>query len=151
MRPTSNQSFAFTARGRRAGSACASGRSRLLLLAVRSDELAHAVGLLRAFADPVVHPGQIQSELRLATSRDGVEETHLLEARTALPLAAIRHDDMIEGLVAASAPRETYGYHGSLKSVTGSKKSADSTQSALPAEAHVFACPTARREEPQPG
>src|SRR5581483_8945367 len=81
------------------------------LLPIRRDQRAHPVGLLRTFADPIIDPRKIQLDLRLAAPSDGIEESHVLQAQTALPLAAVGHYDVVKGLVAPTAPRQTYGYH----------------------------------------
>jgi hypothetical protein len=35
----------------------------------------------------------------------------VLQAQTALALAAVGHDDVIEGLIRPTAPRQAYRYH----------------------------------------
>src|SRR5262252_8244144 len=122
MRPSSIHSTAAprdarcTARRRRA-----SGRR---LLPIGGHEAAHPVGGLRALPDPVVDARQIELELLLPATGNRVEKAHVLEARAALALAAIGHDDVIEGLVARPAPRQANGYHGriALKSCSGLRK-----------------------------
>ena len=103
------------------------------LLAVAGDQRAHAVGGLRALADPVVDARQIELQLRVLAARDRVEVPHVLEARAALALAAVGHDDVIEGLIARAAPRQANCHHDdrSVQVARGPKKSADSTQTAL--------------------
>src|SRR5262245_20412198 len=111
MRPSSSHSFEVTAtdlsRQRRTRNVCGRrllGRGRLL--AIRADELANAVGLLSAEADPVVDAGQIELQLRLALAGDRVEVPYLLQILAALTLAAVRDDDVIEGLIRSPAPGE---------------------------------------------
>src|SRR5882724_6094431 len=82
------------------------------LLPIRCDQIAHPVGLLCAFAHPVVDSRQIQLQLRLAAPGDGVEEPHVLQAQAALPLAAVGYYHVVERLVARPASRQAYGYHG---------------------------------------
>src|SRR5215472_2100235 len=48
----------------------------------------------------------------------------MLQARAALALTAVGHDDVIEGLIAPPAPRQANGYHGrtALAPAVASKK-----------------------------
>src|SRR5215472_17471139 len=94
------------------------------LLPVRGYEGPHAVGGLRALPDPIVDARQIQLELLLPAAGNRIEKAHVLEARAALALASVGHDDVIEGLVARPAPRQANGYHGriALKSCGGLAK-----------------------------
>src|SRR5579872_4899798 len=89
------------------------------LLAVRGDQRPYPVRGQRPLSDPIVDTRQIQFQLDLAAPRDGVEESDVLEARAALALAAIGHDDVIEGLIAPSAPRQANGNHGRFALVPG--------------------------------
>src|SRR6202011_166867 len=86
------------------------GASGRRLFAVRSHQRAHAVGGLRALAHPIVDARQIELELLLTAAGNRVEKPHVLQARTALALAAIGYHDVIEGLIARPAPREADGY-----------------------------------------
>src|SRR5215469_2334337 len=73
--------------------------------------MAHAVRRLCTLANPVVDARQIELQLLLAPARNRIEKAHVLQARAALALAAVGDDDVIEGLVARPAPRQTNGYH----------------------------------------
>src|SRR5215469_6010468 len=101
--------------------------------------MAHAVRRLCTLANPVVDARQIELQLLLAPARNRIEKAHVLQARAALALAAVGDDDVIEGLVARPAPRQTNGYHDRIALVRRAsrkgrpKKSADSTQPADPA------------------
>src|SRR6185437_78594 len=86
------------------------------LLPVRGDERAHALRRLRALAHPIVDPRQIELELRLPAMGDGIEVPHVLETGSALALAAVGHDDVIEGLISRPAPRQANGHHVSFRS-----------------------------------
>src|SRR5215469_12346415 len=87
------------------------------LLPVGLHERAHTVGLLRALAEPVVDARQVESELRFAAASNGIEKTHQLEARAALTLAAVRDDQVIEGLVARAAARQADRDHGDSRNL----------------------------------
>src|SRR3974377_1895446 len=93
------------ARGRRLNG---SGRR---LLAVGGHQRPHAVGGVRALSYPIIDARQVELELRLPPARDRVEEPDVLGARAALALAAVGHDDVVEGLVARHAPRQANGNH----------------------------------------
>src|SRR4051794_25004135 len=101
------------------------------LLPIRGHQRAHAVGLLRALADPIVDTREIQLQLRLGAPGYGIEKTHVLKAQATLPLTAVGHDHVIERLVARPASRQAYGYHSKILSFgtrpgdTRPKKSAD--------------------------
>src|SRR5262245_21250499 len=115
MRPSSSHSFvaAFVmarSRKRRLG-AGVERRSGRGLGAVRLDELLQAIRLLGAQTDPVVDAADIQLELRFTLAGDRVEVTHLFKVRAALTLAAVRDDDVIEGLIRSAAPGEANGDH----------------------------------------
>src|SRR5256886_17024644 len=85
--------------------------SGVRLLAVGRHEITRPVRGLRALAPPIVDARQIELELLLAAAGNGVEEPHVLQAQPALALAAVGHDDVVEGLVARPAPRQADGYH----------------------------------------
>src|SRR6185503_14090058 len=70
------------------------------------DQLGDALGRLRALADPVVDPLQVQLQAPLLAGRNGVEVAHLLQGRAALAHAAVRDDDVIEGLLLRPATGE---------------------------------------------
>src|ERR1700730_12338609 len=111
MRPNSTQRAvmpppAFDARQ---VAALTSGRG---LLPIGCDQRAHPVGLLCALAHPVVNSRQIQLQFRLAAPGDGIEVPHVLQAQTALSLAAVGYYHVVERLVARPASRQAYGYHG---------------------------------------
>src|SRR2546429_9983309 len=100
----------------------ASGRR---LLAVGGHQTAHPVRGLRALANPIIDARQIELELLLAAAGNGVEEPHVLQAQPALALAAVGHDDVIEGLVARPAPRQADGYPDRIALVpTGARQGA---------------------------
>src|SRR5207237_4533756 len=86
------------------------------VLAVGGHKSAHPVRGLRALTNPIVDARQIELELLLAAAGNGVEEPHVLQAQPALALAAVGHDDVIEGLVARPAPRQADGYHDRMLS-----------------------------------
>jgi hypothetical protein len=73
----------------------------------------------------------MELQRRLATPGNRIEEAHVLQARAALPLAAVGHYHVVEGLIAPTAPRQAYGYHTRNALVQGwahpAQKSADST------------------------
>src|ERR1700680_2838952 len=126
------------------------------LFPVGGHQRAHALRRLRALADPVIDARQIELELLLTAAGNGVEKAHVLQTRTALALAAVGHDDVIEGLVARPAPRQANGYHDRIALVRSGrsrkgrpKKSADSTQHANPAP--VFPSPGFLRGPQRPG
>src|SRR3990170_4047000 len=68
-----------------------------LLLAVVLGQLGHALGELRALADPVVHAIQLQLQAALLASLDRVEKADLFQGHTTLAHPAVRDDDVIEG------------------------------------------------------
>src|SRR5450631_1693066 len=82
------------------------------LLAIRGHERTHAIRLLRALAQPIVDARQVKLQLRLAATRNGVEESDVLETQAALALTAVRHHEVIKGLISSPAPCETNRYHG---------------------------------------
>src|SRR5579872_6814879 len=98
MRPSSTQ---FTSWPRRRSGPDSGGR----LLPVRGHQLSNPVRLLGALTHPIIDPRQIPLQLSLAAAGDGVEETHVLEARAALTLTAVRDDHVIERLIAPAASR----------------------------------------------
>src|SRR6516165_4797273 len=138
--PTRPSSIHSTAASTGCAATVRRGASGGRLLPIGGDEGAHPVGGLGTLANPVIDARQIELELLLPTTGDRVEEAHVLKARATLALTAVGHDDVIEGLVAPSAPRQANGYHGltALAPAATSrkghpKKSADSTQRANPA------------------
>src|SRR5688572_32274921 len=94
--------------GRRAGSRYLLGRfsGRDGLLAMLLHQLGHAVRRLCTLTDPVVDPLQVQLQAALLAGRDRIEIAHLLQGRSALADAAVRDDDVIEGLLLRPAAGE---------------------------------------------
>ena len=76
-----------------------------------ATSVAHAIGLLRALAHPIINSRQIELQFRLGLAGDRVEKPHVLQAQAALPLAAVGHYHVVEGLIACPAPRQAYRYH----------------------------------------
>src|SRR5690606_5788668 len=83
------------------------GRGLPILL----DQLIHALGHLRAVREPVVRALEVDLELALAAGRDRIEEAEALDVPAVAAVAAVRHDDVIEGALRRSAARQTYRDH----------------------------------------
>src|SRR5688572_23753658 len=107
MRPSTTRSCFRPASGDGATGIVVSRGSGRRLLARGTDQRADTVGHRGAGAGPVVDSRKIELKLAVLAARDRVEEPDLLQHRPALPLAAVRDDDVIERRVLASTARQT--------------------------------------------
>src|SRR6056297_1012989 len=77
------------------------------------DQAGNALGRLRAMADPVVHPVEVELQRLFLASRDRVEEPEPLDIAPVAPVAAVGHHHVVERPLFSAAPGQTNRHHES--------------------------------------
>src|SRR5579872_1626299 len=81
------------------------------LLAIAGQQELDAVRHVGALRQPMLYTGHVQTQLDLGAACHRIEQSHVLEAGSALPLAAVGHDDVVERGLLAAAPGQTNRHH----------------------------------------
>src|ERR1700730_3801318 len=70
-----------------------------------------ALGRMGALLEPRFDLRPVEAKLGVLAACDRIEDTDQLQGSAALALAAVRHDDVIEGLLLAAAARQANRDH----------------------------------------
>jgi hypothetical protein len=84
---------------------------RYRLLAERREELLDTIRHMSAFADPVLDACDVETQFDFPAAGDRIEQADALEARAALALSAVGHDDVVERRLFAASSSQTDRHH----------------------------------------
>src|ERR1700730_6986424 len=105
-----------------------------------------ALGRMGALLEPRFDLRPVEAKLGLLAACDRIEDADQLQGSAALALAAVRHDDVIEGLLLAAAARQANRDHrlNSLETGVGPRQVPPRRQRA------AYSTETARQSETGP-
>src|SRR5690606_2814123 len=86
------------------------------------QQLSNALGRLGTLGQPVVGTFLVDGQLHFTASGDRVEEADALDETAVARIAAVGHDQVVEGALLGAATGETDGYHVNFVPVVGAAK-----------------------------